>query len=225
MQLTLLKKKEEAPGVSSFTFTSKEPMKWKAGQFFHYILNHDSADSRGPDRWFTIASAPSEKSIMLTTRFAVENGSSFKKALQNLNINDAIEAVDLDGDFTVEDLGHEYVFIAGGIGITPMRSILKELDSKKSKISATLLYANRDENIVYKEELEEFSKNNPKLKIHYITSPERINKEVIQKFVSDIKQPLFYVSGPEAMVESLGNTLKEMGVEGTHLKQDWFPGY
>ncbi len=225
MKLTLTNKKSEVPGVQSFIFDPTEPIAWKAGQFFHYVLHHEPTDNRGSDRWFTIASAPSEKHVMITTRLAAERGSTFKKTLQDLRIGEAIEVSDLDGEYIVEDLAQEYVFIAGGIGITPIRSILKELDETHKQISATLLYANRNQNIVYKDELEGFAKNNANLKIHYIISPERIDEAKIKELIPDLRKPLFYVSGPEPMVEGLGNTLKAMGVQADHLKQDWFPGY
>src|SRR5581483_1594670 len=160
MKLELLERKPEVPGVESFIFKPLEPIVWKPGQFFHYVLHHEPTDGRGSDRWFTIAAAPSEGVAMITTRFTDEKGSSFKKALADLKIGDTIEISDLDGDFTVDDLAAEYVFIAGGIGITPFRSILKELDNTGKRITATLPYANRDQNIVYKEELEAFAKNN-----------------------------------------------------------------
>ena len=225
MKLILENRKSEVPGIESFIFKPSEPLKWKAGQFLHYVLHHRPTDDRGSDRWFTIAAAPSEGHVMITTRLAAAKGSSFKKGLADLKIGDAIEVSDLDGDFVVEDLAAEYVFIAGGIGITPIRSILKDLDQSGKKINATIFYANRDQDIVYKDELEAFTKNNSGLKIHYIISPEWIDVAKIKEFVLDIRKPLFYISGPEPMVEDLGNALKGVGVAADHLKQDWFPGY
>lgn len=225
MKLNLTGRKTEVPGVESFIFEPTGPASWKAGQFFHYVLHHEPTDNRGSDRWFTIATAPSEKAVMITTRLAADNGSSFKKALVALNIGDAIEVSELEGDFTVDDLEKEYVFIAGGIGITPFRSILKDLEQKGKQISATLLYANRDQNIAYKDELEALAKNNPGLKINYVISPERVDIAKIKSLVPDMQKPMFYVSGPEPMVESLGSALKEAGVPAERIKQDWFPGY
>ena len=225
MKLSLIGRKTETAGVESFIFKPSEPITWKPGQFFHYVLHHEPTDDRGSDRWFTIAAAPSENVVMITTRFASDKGSSFKKTLASFKAGDAIEVSDLDGDFTVDDLGKAYVFIAGGIGITPFRAILKDLDHNKKQPAITLLYANRDQNIIYKDELESFAKNNPRLKIRYIISPERIDIDKVKEFVPDMRMPLFYVSGPEPMVESLGNALKGAGIASDHLKQDWFPGY
>src|SRR5579872_4670066 len=127
MKLQLLNRKTEAPRVESFIFQPQEPVSWKAGQYFHYVLHHEPTDDRGSDRWFTIASAPFEGHIMITTRFAENKSSSFKNKLQNLQIGESIEVSFLEGDFIVDDPTQEYVFIAGGIGITPFRSVLKQL--------------------------------------------------------------------------------------------------
>lgn len=225
MKLKLIQKKIESPDVKSFIFKPSESIIWKAGQFFHYVLHHEPTDDRGSDRWFTISSAPFEKNIMITTRFTSNKGSSFKKKLESLKIGGSIEISDLDGDFTIDNPAKEYVFIAGGIGITPFRSILKELYHDKRPINVILLYSNRDRNITYREELELIAKNNPHFKIYYIFSPEHIDEKKIKKLIPNLQKPLFYVSGPEPMVESIGNLLKAMNIPGDHIKQDWFPGY
>lgn len=225
MKLTLIRRKTEAPNVESFVFNPAEPFAWKAGQFLHYVLHHEPTDDRGSDRWFTVASAPFEKEVMITTRLTKEKGSSFKTTLDSLKVGESIEISDIDGDFIVDDPTQEYVFIAGGIGITPFHSILKEANSAGTKLHVTLLYANRDHNIPYKDEFEKFAQNNPSLGIHYIISPERIDENLIKKLVPDLSKPIFYVSGPEPMVESLGNTLEKIGIAKDHIKQDYFPGY
>ena len=162
---------------------------------------------------------------MLTTRFASQKGSTFKKALKALKDGDAIEISDLDGDFVLGDLGEEYVFMAGGIGITPFRAMLKHAIHAGKPLRATLLYANRDKVAAYKQELEAMAARNPNFKIHYLFSPQRIDKKTIEELVPDLKKPLFYVSGPEPMVEEIGKLLLQMGVPAKRLKQDWFPGY
>ena len=224
MKLKLAVRKAESPGVVSFIFKPEQPLVWKAGQFLHYVLNHGSTDDRGSDRWFTIASAPCEKQVMLTTRFAAKAGSTFKQALQALKPGDTIEISDLDGDFTVDDPKQDYVFIAGGIGITPFRAILKQADHDGERLRVTLLYANRKA-VTYKKELEAMARRNPNLTIHHLFHPRRIDKAAIKELVPDLKKPFFYVSGPEPMVESVGKMLQQLGVPKGHIKQDWFPGY
>jgi ferredoxin-NADP reductase len=225
MKLNLVERRPEAPGVESFIFRPEAELAWKAGQFLHYVLHHEPTDDRGSDRWFTVASAPFQKDVMITTRLAAEKGSTFKSALAALKIGEAIEISDTDGDFIIEDTARDYVFIAGGIGVTPFHSILKEMDHAGVPLRVTLLYSNRDAQIPYKDEFDALQQKNPNLAIHYIISPERIDEASIRALVPDLEKPLFYVSGPEPMVESLGTTLKSMGIAPERIKQDWFPGY
>ena len=225
MKLKLREKRQETPDVTSFLFIPAEPLTWKAGQFLHYVFHHEPTDDRGSDRWFTNSAAPFENHVRITTRITPDKGSSFKKRLISLVEGKNIEISFVEGDFTVDDPTQEYVFIAGGIGITPFRSILTQLNHEKKPINVNLLYSNRDQQIVYKDDLEAIAANNPTFTIHYIFSPEHIDEKKIRELVPDIQKPLFYISGPEPMVESLGNTLKEMGIAQDHIKQDWFPGY
>ena len=225
MKLKLAATKNESPDVMSFIFEPQEPLTWKAGQFLHYVLHHEPTDNRGSDRWFTIASAPFEHQVMITTRFTGDRGSTFKKTLKELKVGDTIEVSDLDGDFILGDAQAECVFIAGGIGITPFRSILKQAEHEGKQPRVTLLYANRQTVAAYKDEFDAMAKRNPNLKIHYLFHPQRLDETSIKERVPDLKKPLFYISGPEPMVESLGKLLKQLGVPEDHIKQDWFPGY
>ena len=228
MRLKLIERRPEAAGVESFIFERcnlLEPLMWKAGQFLHYVLHHEPTDDRGSDRWFTVSAAPYEGHVMLTTRFTPGQGSSLKKALAELEIgSEAMEVSDVDGDFTVEDPTKEYVFIAGGIGVTPFRSILKQLDHEGATITATLIYTNRDSDFAFKNEFDELASRQPGLTIRYLAG-EKLDGAKLRELVPDLATPIFYVSGPEPMVESFHETLKGMGVAPERLKGDWFPGY
>jgi glycine betaine catabolism B len=224
MKLTLSAKKQEANDTFSFIFAPEQPLQWKAGQLLRYVLNHPNPDDPGVERFFSIASAPHEKHVMLTTRFASKS-SSFKKALKKFRRGDAIEAHDLEGDFVVDDSRKTFVFIAGGIGITPFRAILLDLDYNKKPLNVQLLYANRDNDFVYRKELEALRTRHPEFRIDYVVSPNRIDEKSIAQLVPDIQKPMLYVSGPEPMVESTDEILKQIGVPEKRIKNDFFPGY
>src|ERR1700693_5272360 len=194
MKFTLSATKQEANDTFSFIFALEQPLQWKPGQLLCYVLNHSNPDDRGVERFFSIASAPHEKQVMLTTHFASKS-SSFKKALKNLGPGDAIEAHDLAGDFVVDDSEKTFVFIAGGIGITPFRAILLDLDYKKKPLNVQLLYANRDNDFPYRKELEALRTRRPEFRIDYVISPNRIDEKSIPQLVPDIEKPMFYVSG------------------------------
>jgi ferredoxin-NADP reductase len=224
MKFTLSATKQEASDTFSFIFAPEEPLQWKAGQLLRYVLNHPNPDDRGVERFFSIASAPHEEHVMLTTRFASKS-SSFKKALKNLRRGDAVEAHDLEGDFVVDHRKKTFVFIAGGIGITPFRAILLDLEHNKKPLNVQLLYANRDNDFPYRKELEALRRRHPEFRIDYVVSPNRIDEKSIPQLVPDIQKPMFYVSGPEPMVESMDKTLKKIGVSKKRIKNDFFPGY
>jgi ferredoxin-NADP reductase len=225
MKMKLIEKREEAPDVTSFIFEPETAFSWEAGQLLHYTLPHENEDDRGSDRYFTISTAPFEKHVAITTRFAGEKTSSFKQALFGMEQGAVIEADGLEGDFTVQDTQTPVVFIAGGIGITPFRSILLDLDQKGLQIDATLLYANRNENIVFKDELEALAAKHPQFTIKYFIDQQRINEEAIKAAVTDLSVPVFYVSGPKPMVKAFETMMKEMGIADERIKRDFFPNY
>lgn len=227
MRLKLIERIPEAAGVESFIFEPQEPISWRPGQFLHWVLHHEPTDDRGSDRWFTVSAAPYEGRVMLTTRVKADGQqSSFKKALIALETgSEMMEVSDVDGDFIVEDPSREYVFIAGGIGVTPFRSILKQLDHDGEAIKATLIYGNRDADAPFKAEFAELETRHPEFHVRYVLAPERIDEAKIRELVPDLEKPMFYVSGPEPMTDALHAVLKGMGIASERIKGDWFPGY
>lgn len=225
MKLTLVEKRAETSSVTSFFFQSESPLTWRAGQFLRYNLPHENADDRGSVRYFTIASAPFERLIRLTLR--IDNGrlSSFKQALNQLKISDYIEAKGPSGSFTVADTNQAYVFLAGGIGISPFRSILLDLDHRGSPLNAWLLYANRDQEIVFKQEFDDLSCRQESFRVRYLIDPERLNAAAVRQDVADFDSRIFYLSGPEPMVKVLEGELASLGVKPEMIKKDYFPGY
>jgi len=225
MKLTLIKKTKNTSDVVSFTFKPEVSIKWDAGQYIYFTLAHEDADSRGIHRYFTIASAPHENVIMITTRFIRDNGSSFKRALLNLPIGGTIGVSSPQGELTVKDTEKKYVFIAGGIGITPFRSILLGLHHKKKFNDIILLYSNRNKEIVYRNELDVLTKEHPELEIYYIIHPERCDANLIRKNVPNLIEKTYYISGPINMVKAIAEALLEIDVDSKKIKKDYFPGY
>lgn len=225
MKLTLTDKKPSGADTYSFYFKPEQPLTWKAGQYLRYHIEDTHADNRSENRFFSIASAPGEGQIMLTTKFVPGDGSTFKKNLQTLQIGDSIAATGPGGVFTVDDLNQQYVFIAGGIGITPFRSILLDLHQRHLPINVLLLYANRTDDVIFKEELEEIKASHPEFVINFFLGDNRIDESAIRKNVPDLNKPNFYISGPEPMVQNFEKILAQMGVSSERIKRDYFPGY
>ncbi|MBX6334234.1 hypothetical protein IRY61_02745, partial [Candidatus Saccharibacteria bacterium] len=131
-----------------------------------------------------------------------------------------------EGDFTLQDPARNYLFVVGGIGITPIRSMLTEAAAKGLQLNASLLYANRSEqDIPFRDELEAMRAANPNLKIEYVIEPDRLDEARLRAAIQAIENPLIYISGPEPMVKSLAEQVKAMGVAEENIKMDDFPGY
>ncbi len=191
MKLKLIEKKKEVGDAISHIFEPQEPLAWTAGQFLIYFLPHEEPDIRGKQRFFTISSAPFEKHVMLTTRIFQDNPSSFKRTLEQLKPGDLVDVKGPDGDFIVEDPSKNYVFIAGGIGITPYRSIIKQLDFEQQPLNIELLYANKTDEFVFKEELENLSSKHSTFNIHYVISPQHVDQKYIEENIEDFPSKTF----------------------------------
>ncbi len=223
MKLRLIAKKRLVSNIKSFVFKPKANITWTAGQYLIYSLSHKNEDLRGKMRFFTISSSPFQKHITITTRI-FKTASSFKKTLDNLKIGEEIEAKGPDGDFTFDNPKELSVFIAGGIGITPFISIIRQLNFENKPINITLLYANKTKSIAFKNELEEIAKNHKEFKIHFVFFPKRIDGNILSKFTKN-KKTGFFVSGPDPMVDSVTKILLDLGVLEDNIKQDYFSGY
>src|SRR4030042_6046218 len=149
MKLTLINKIQESKDIYTFVFAPEEPITWKAGQHIFLKIPHENLDDRGEIRHFTISSAPFEKDLFITTKFDFVKGSSFKKALFKLNQGDSIEGFNLGGNFIIKDLDAKYVFIAGGIGITPYKSILMDLANEGRLPDVILFYCGKAEGLIF----------------------------------------------------------------------------
>jgi len=219
--LKLLKKNHLTDNVWTFQFEAHPAFGWTAGQYMQIELPHSNPDQEGTKRFFTVSTAPFEGHPAITTRITE---SSFKQALVNLP-----EGADLkllskpSGDFTYADTGAQLVFIAAGIGITPYRSILAQRAHDHAPLDVALVYANRTDAIPFKDEFDAIATANPNLKVSYITG--LVTASRVAELVPDLHKKLVYVSGPEPMVESLGDQLKSAGLPEAQLKQDFFPNY
>jgi len=223
MKLTLKEKRPEIEGVKTFIFEPEAPINWQPGQYMHYVLDHPNPDDRGTERYFTIASAPFEKHIQITTRFDGERESSFKQALDAMNPGDQIEADGPRGSFTLREGEHHHVFVAGGIGITPYRSMLAQLEHEGRDVRIDLLYANRDNNFVFGEELKRMQQSHPSFQILEFVD-RRIGEPDFQKYLN-YQSAVFYLSGPRSMVEAYEGLMAEQGIDKSVVMTDYFPGY
>lgn len=233
MKLRFAHRQHEAQNIESFFFEPASALDFRAGQYLQYALPHPDPDDRGASRYFTIASAPSEPLVRLTTRLS-DSSSSFKHALDAFAPGATLEADGPHGDFVCTDVSAPVVLIAGGIGITPFRAILGDLWARKTRARVTLLYANSSADFAFRAFFDSLAPSWPELRIVYTVSrpsPDwhgatgRIDGELIRQHVPDPPGARYYLCGPTALVDALGATLASLGIDAGRIKQDPFPGY
>lgn len=226
-----------APGIVDFVFANEARLQYQPGQYMEWSLPHKAADARGERRYLTLASSPTEPELRLGVKF-YQKGSSYKQALLALSPQTSFVGAQLGGDFTLpKNKQQKLAFIAGGIGITPYRSMLKYLLDTSERRDIALLYAAKSAHeFVYGDVL---GAAHATLGTHlaYITSDGttgsapgtwhagNISAGLIRREVPDYAERLFYLSGPQAMVRSAQTALADLGVPRTRIKTDFFPGY
>lgn len=232
--LNLKEKINLSSNIYLFNFGKILNFNFTPGQYMEWTLPHEKIDSRGNRRYFSIASAPSED-LMIAVKF-YNDSSSFKKALFNLDVKERIIASSLSGDFILpKNLNTPVVFIAGGVGIAPFRSIIRDIVDKKKQVDIVILFANQKrEDIVFKDLFEEAKKFGVST-IYILTDTSsippdwegeagRINASMIQR-VPNYMSRTFYISGPQPMVRSYQDLLKTLGIQDKKVIVDYFPGY
>lgn len=232
MRVTLDHTEDIAQNIRTFWFQPERPVRYTAGQFIELTLPHDNPDDRGIKRWFTLSSSPSEAPLVsITTKYATNNSSSFKTALFRLEAGSEVRMSEPMGDFVLpKDISIPLVFIAGGIGITPIRSIIKWLQDNQEHRTIHLLYAaNTIDEVAFREL---FNLYGAPTDITLKSAPKKwqghsgtLSADRILELAPNVDNKLYYISGPEAMVETLVSGLKAKGVDSKHLVGDFFPNY
>ncbi|MFZ2205016.1 MAG: oxidoreductase [Minisyncoccia bacterium] len=236
--LVLKEKIKIAQNTYEFVFSTDYPFYFKPGQYLEWTLGHKWPDSRGNRRYFTIASSPTEKEIRLGVKFYPE-GSSFKNKLLNMKEGkDTIIAAQLAGEFILpKDPSKKLVFMAGGIGVTPFRSMIKYLIDMKQERDIVMFYSNRtSSDIAYKDILDQAFAEIGVKTIYAITDPVLpgevwngkvgfVDAKMVMQEVPDYLDRYFYLSGTHGMVESFEKMLLGMGVKSSHINKDFFPGF
>lgn len=235
--LRLKEKIQVAPDIFDFVFTAPNKFVFTPGQYMEWTLAHAHSDTRGERRYLTVASSPTEDTVRIGVRFNTPP-SSFKKELASLDQSREIVASQISGDFVLpKNPKQKLVFLAGGIGVTPFRSMVKYLLDTKQRRDIILFYtAKNPEEFAYKEVFDQAVASLGIKVIYTITDTQnifpgwqgkvgRIDTKMIQEAVPDYTERLFYFSGPQTMIKAFEKTLKDMGVPDKHMKQDYFPGF
>ncbi|MBN9216708.1 MAG: RnfABCDGE type electron transport complex subunit D [Mesorhizobium sp.] len=231
--LTLERIEQSAMDSYDFIFSSPRRLAFEAGQYLEWTLGLERSDNRGNRRYFTVASAPTEQSIRLGVKF-YPRSSAFKMALGAMKPGSTIHASQLAGDFTLPtDPETKIAFLAGGIGITPFRSMLQYLVDIHEKRPIVLLYGvETQQGIAYRDVLHTAKRELGVRTVFAVANgAERgqysgyIDARLVRLAIPDYLERTFYISGPQAMVKALRGKLLAMGVSRSRIKVDYFPGF
>lgn len=219
IRLTLVARKQLSRDQIEYIFEPSRPLHYDAGQYIEIQLPHKNADRRGMRRTFTIASAPKSTQIKLGIRH-YQPSSTFKQALQSMEIGKTISATGIYGDFLLpSDVSEKVLLVAGGIGITPFRAHLQWLLDTNQQRDGILLYSVREQtDVIYQDIL---MAEQHGIKTQIVTGP--VTAEVLKQYVPDVANRHVFVSGPPPMVDAIEAEVKRQGVK--KVNKDHFNGY
>ena len=236
-QSKLKAREEVAEGTMAFHFEKPAGFQFKPGQYADLtLINPAETDSEGNVRTFSIASAPYEDELLFATRM---RKSAFKRVLGCVPLGTEVKLEGPMGSFTLhKNPAKAAVFLAGGIGITPFLSILRQAAKEKLPHLLYLFYSNRrPEDAAFLQHLEDLAKSNSKFifvpsmsemeksKLNWSGERGFINREMVIKHFCDLKGPIYYIAGPPAMVAAMREVLSKAGVDEDDVRTEEFGGY
>jgi ferredoxin-NADP reductase len=233
-----LKRREEvAERTTAFYFEKPPGFVFRPGQFCNVaLLDPPETDAEGNARSFSIASAPFEEDLMLAMRM---RDTAFKRVLGRAPLGTEVRFSKAIGPFTLhEDASRPAVFLVGGIGITPFRSMILDAAHKNLPHSLLLFYSNRrPEDAAFLGELQDLAKNHANFElVATMAEMEKsqrawqgeigfIRKEMLDKYASHLARPIYYSAGPPAMVHAMRELLAGMGASEDNIRTEDFDGY
>jgi ferredoxin-NADP reductase len=224
---------QRTPNIRSFRFPIQaKGVRYRSGQFFFLTIRIGGEEAI---HHFSFSSSPTEKGyIEFTKRITA---SDFSQALAKMKPGDWARLQGPEGTFTLPRQQHKLAFLSGGIGITPLRSMLRYVTDKDLPYDVVLLYGNASyDDIAFRDELAEMAARRRDIRVeHVLSGPEfppdwkgkrgYINKELVVELVPDHMERLFYISGPPRMVIALQEQLGGLNIPEPQVKRDSFTGY
>jgi ferredoxin-NADP reductase len=232
--IKLIRKETIAEGTMAFHFNKPEGFSFRAGQFADFtLINPPETDSEGDTRGFSLASAPFEPDIVVATRM---RDTAFKRVLKNLPIGSELKLDAPYGNFTLHKAeATPAVFLIGGIGVTPVRSMIAQATHDKTTHRIILLHASRaPADLPFKSDFEQLARENSDFA--YVmtiqTAPDGwqgergfIDAEMVKRYVPDLHKPIYYLCGPEDMVGAMWELLEGFDINEDNIRTEQFTGY
>jgi ferredoxin-NADP reductase len=233
--IKLLKKEIIANDTMAFTWEKPDGFEYVAGQNGDFtLINPTETDTEGNTRTFSFVSTPDEKTLMTATRL---RDTAYKRALKNLPIDSSVQFKGPYGDFKLhKNPDKPAIFIIGGIGITPVISIISDATKRKLPHKITLLYSNRTpEDTPFISDINNLVRLNSNLNFISVYTKlaknewggevGHINGDMLKKHLPNIVGPTYYLAGPSEMVATMRQLLIDIGADEDDIKIEEFIGY
>ena len=236
MRATIKEKREVAKATLLVVFDLHgREVDFRPGQYFWVTLvDPPYDDEKGPRRHITVVTSPNERGVLgLCTRL---RDSAFKRSLSELPVGAEVDVEEPKGSFVLpEETDRAYVFVAGGIGITVFRSMLRYIADEGLPHRVTLVYSNRDrQSTAFLDELEELDRSLPNLRLVLTMTQDpgwegedrRIDVGVLRDHLGEeLRSSTYLIAGPPAMVDAVAETLHEAGIPEEQIRPERFSGY
>jgi ferredoxin-NADP reductase len=235
VRATIKEKREVAKGTVLAIFDlGGEHVDYRPGHYFWVELpNRGHDDEKGLRRHISIVTSPTEHGVLgLATRI---RDTAFKRTLAELEVGDEVTVEEPKGSFLLpEDTSRDYVFIAGGIGITVFRSMLRYIADTGEPYRITLVFSNRDrESAAFLDEIQEFEERIPALRVVLTMTDDdgwdgdtrRIDEAMLRDHLGTLDGYVFLIAGPPGMAKGVEQVLKDAGVDEERVLADSFSGY
>ena len=234
-QVKIVGREQVAEGTVAFRLEKPAGFAFKAGQAVVLELLDPTAGHGQKRRTFSLVNAPFESTLVIATRM---RDTAFKRALKALPDGASLRLVGPMGHFTLTQAARAAVFIAGGIGITPFMSMLRQAARERSPQPLLLLYSNRrPEDAAFLDELRELARTNKNFRL-VATMTDMVNSardwsgetslvdaDMIKRCTGGLAAPIYYVVGPPAMVIAMQEMLRGAGVDEDDIRSEEFYGY
>jgi len=225
IKIELKEIRQETSDVYSFIFNRPEDFKWKPGQ--HGVFKFtDREINEGKDfRIYSFASINEEDMILFSTRI-VDDPSEFKKNLLKLKPGDVMTVDGPMGKFTIKDYEKPSLVMAGGIGVTPIRALVKNIHKNKVKVNnIKVLYSDDRGEFAFTDTLNEAGNNSEGLEITFISDRNEFTEKIDAYAKEKQNDSLYYISGTPGMTSFFTEKLTGFGVDKGNIITDTFMGY
>lgn len=229
----LIERIKRTPTIESFRFQTEERIEFIPGQFLEVIFDEYNRANKELNKYLSFSSSPTTEYIQVTKRLSE---SRFSLRLRSAQKGDVVLFKAPLGQCVFQENYEKIGFLIGGIGITPVVSIIEYIVEKNLNTNAVLFYSNKtEEETAFKQELDQWQKTNPAIKIVYTVtdiapqSPSylkgRITKDMVIGEDKDFAQRIVFIFGPPKMVDAMHTLSAEIGCKRENIKTESFIGY